>query len=254
MIISIEGNIGSGKSTFFNTLKKYFSKNYNCNGKRIHFIEEPVDIWENIKDSNGNSILKCFYENKEKYSFPFQILAYISRLSKMLDIINSRKYDIIITERCVFSDRNVFAKMLHNTGNMNEHEWKIYDMWFDAFIKQLPTITFVYLKTSPEVCLERINTRNREGENISIDYLKTCNDYHDSWLEMDNGHEEIISLNGSKDKFSHYEYIDIIKQYIMWENHPGEDPGWYPDYSSYRKNKRNEVYEECVKRAKTTHA
>ena len=43
MIISLEGNIGSGKSTFYNYIKEHFSRYYNRpEGKCIHFVEEPV--------------------------------------------------------------------------------------------------------------------------------------------------------------------------------------------------------------------
>ena len=45
MIITIEGNIGSGKSTIINYLK-------TINNKDIVFIDEPVNEWLNIK-SNG---------------------------------------------------------------------------------------------------------------------------------------------------------------------------------------------------------
>lgn len=256
MIISIDGNIGSGKSTLFKTMKEYFSKSYNCNGKRICFLEEPVNMWENIKDENGYSVLKAFYENQEKYAFPFQILAYISRLSMLLDVIKSKKYDIIVTERCVYSDRNVFARMLHASSKMNRIEWQIYEMWFDAFIRELPQITFVYLKTTPEVCERRIIERNREGEKIDSEYLKMCNEYHNDWLENECCGDEIIVLDGSKDKSYHIEFIDIIKQYMMWESSSTSisyEGNVVFDYARMKTEQRKEIFEECCKRAKLTH-
>ena len=45
-IISIEGNIGSGKSTLLNNLKEEYKYNPN-----VVFLDEPVDSWNNIKDS-----------------------------------------------------------------------------------------------------------------------------------------------------------------------------------------------------------
>ena len=50
-IISIEGNIGAGKTTLFNNLQQ---QNID---ETIVFIREPVDIWESFKDRNGNSII-----------------------------------------------------------------------------------------------------------------------------------------------------------------------------------------------------
>ena len=43
MIFSIEGNIGSGKSTFCKYLKEHFSKFYNKpHGTNVLFVDEPV--------------------------------------------------------------------------------------------------------------------------------------------------------------------------------------------------------------------
>ena len=57
MIFSIDGNIGSGKSTFYNYIKEHFSRYYNKpDGKQVYFVEEPVKDWEDIKDADGNVI------------------------------------------------------------------------------------------------------------------------------------------------------------------------------------------------------
>ena len=47
MDIYVEGNIGTGKTTFLDFLKTLFSKNNHS------FVYEPVDQWTNLKDSNG---------------------------------------------------------------------------------------------------------------------------------------------------------------------------------------------------------
>ena len=81
-IVSIEGNIGSGKSTVINTLKEYYKSSYKNNNK-VYFLEEPVSEWVEIKDSDGKNIIEKFYENQEHYSFSFQMMAYISRLAML---------------------------------------------------------------------------------------------------------------------------------------------------------------------------
>ena len=45
--VSIEGNIGAGKSTFVELLKEVL------NPKKYTFLQEPVDEWLNMKDSDG---------------------------------------------------------------------------------------------------------------------------------------------------------------------------------------------------------
>ena len=62
-VISIEGNIGSGKSTILNILKTHFSKN-----PEICFLTEPVLEWQKICDSDGVDIIQKYYENQEKYN------------------------------------------------------------------------------------------------------------------------------------------------------------------------------------------
>ena len=63
-IVTIEGNIGAGKTTLINLLKEKYK-----NDDRIVFLEEPVDTWEKITQ-DGKNILELFYENQQKYSLP----------------------------------------------------------------------------------------------------------------------------------------------------------------------------------------
>ena len=132
IIISVDGNIGSGKSTIVEYLKNNIYK-VNHKKLKIYFLEEPVNVWESIIDKNdGKNIIEKFYENNEKYAFTFQMIAYISRLSLLKKIIK-KDYDIIITERSIFTDRNVFAQMLYDSGKINEIEFITYNKWFDEF-------------------------------------------------------------------------------------------------------------------------
>ena len=109
LIVSIEGNIGSGKTTLMEYLKTHFKS------KSIVFLKEPVDEWETIKDHEGTTMLQKFYADQEKYSFSFQMMAYISRLSLLKDTIENNPDAIIITERSLMTDRHVFAKMLYDS-------------------------------------------------------------------------------------------------------------------------------------------
>ena len=59
-IISIEGNIGSGKSTLVEGLKqKYKAQEHIC------FLQEPVDEWSCVRDNDGKTILEKYYGNQE---------------------------------------------------------------------------------------------------------------------------------------------------------------------------------------------
>lgn len=191
IIYSIDGNIGSGKSTFVRALKDYFSRPENCkwydeesgttHNISIHFLEEPVNIWEKIKDRDGKTVLECFYADQESYSFSFQMMAYISRLASLRRAVREG-YDIIFTERCVYTDRNVFAKMLYDDGKIREIDYQIYNMWFDEFINDFNQFSYIYIKTDYDIANERVKKRARKGEEIPVDYLKKCHEYHEQWL------------------------------------------------------------------------
>jgi len=176
-IISIEGNIGSGKSTFVKYIRDSISS------KNVCFLDEPVKEWDKIKDEDGITVLENYYINPKAFAFTFQMMAYISRLAYLKRAIESNKYDVIITERTLFTDKNVFCEMLYADGLINKIDYTIYNNWFKEFIDIIPPIQYVYLKTTPEVSESRVKKRARLGEStISLEYLAKCHDYHESWL------------------------------------------------------------------------
>jgi len=196
-IITIEGNIGSGKST----LLEYLKKKYNSdNDKKIIFLREPVDEWENIKDENGTTILEKFYADQKTYSFSFQMLAYISRLALLKKSIQNNPHAIIITERSLLTDKMIFAKMLYDSGHIKYIEYQIYLKWFECFANDYPINKVIYVNSSPEICYERIHERSRLGEaEIPLTYLNNCAEYHKNMISSfsDNQNINVIELNGN---------------------------------------------------------
>jgi deoxyadenosine/deoxycytidine kinase len=222
IIVSIEGNIGSGKSTLLANLRKHYKDEAH-----IVFLKEPVDEWEKIKDENGITILEKFYANQEKYSFPFQMMAYVSRLKVLRDTLkNIRQVDnkktIIITERSLYTDKMVFAKMLYDSGKIEHINYQIYLNWFDTFSEEFPVHKIVYVKTLAENCHSRIMKRARDGEaNIPLDYLNSCNDYHNHMLDTSANHcvcQDQLVLDGNIDIYENEkqlnEWINDIHKFI----------------------------------------
>ena len=148
-IFTVEGNIGSGKSTLIKILKQRLS---HLGHRSIIYLQEPVDIWESIKDSEGKTIIEKYYENQTKYAFPFQMMAYISRIHQLREILTKYSNVVVICERSVFTDREIFAKMLHDDKKIEDIEYSIYLKWFDEFVKDLPVKGIIYVKTNPEIC------------------------------------------------------------------------------------------------------
>ena len=215
-IISIDGNIGSGKSTLVEKMKEYYTDTQSDStiNMKICFLQEPVDIWDTITDKEGKTILEHFYSNQEKYSFAFQMMAYISRLATIKTALKKR-YDIIFTERSIFTDCNVFAKMLYDDGKMSEIEYTIYNKWFDEFINDLPEVEYIYLKTDPEIAFNRIIKRGRIGENIPLEYLTKCHEYHENWLD-EHSSKCVINCNADIEESPEIisEWLKTIDKYI----------------------------------------
>jgi deoxyadenosine/deoxycytidine kinase len=179
LLVSIDGNIGSGKSTTWDMLKEAYKGRDD-----VHFVEEPVDSWKHVKDGEGVPILTNFYKDHKRYAFRFQMMAYISRLALLRQTVrtNAGRCRVIITERSVETDRNIFAKMLYDNGDIEEDEYVIYNMWFDEFVRDLPVSGLIYIRADPETCMKRIHKRGREGETIPLEYVQKCHDYHDAWI------------------------------------------------------------------------
>ena len=230
-IVSIEGNIGSGKSTLLENLKTIFETNSN-----VVFLREPVDEWEKIKDKDGNTMLQKFYANQQEYSFAFQMMAYISRLTILRETVRdimkratkndslvkanvTDKY-IIITERSLYTDKYVFAKMLFDQGKIEDVKYQIYLNWFDEFAKDFPVNDVIYVNTDPVKCYERIHKRARIGEEvIPLAYLESCHNYHNNFLDEKTGIKtNKLVLNGNKDIFADSgiidEWINLIKGFL----------------------------------------
>jgi deoxyadenosine/deoxycytidine kinase len=198
-IISIEGNIGSGKSTFLESLKQ---------NKKYIYVREPVDEWETIVDGNGKTMLEKFYADQEKYSFSFQIMAFISRLGLLkrtiekaiIDRKNPTEPIYIITERSLYTDKYVFCNMLFDNGKIEDVNYLIYLKWFEEFTQDYPLHKIIYIKTDPEICHERIAKRARQGETvIPLEYLKECDKYHETMLEIiKNTDVTIYTIDGNK--------------------------------------------------------
>ena len=211
-IISIEGNIGSGKSTVINSLKQLYTISNKI--PKIYFLEEPVSEWETFKDCNGKNIIEKFYADQKKYSFSFQMMAYISRLSMLKNAIkecNKNEINFIICERSLQTDKNVFCKMLYDMGMIEDINYQIYLRWFDDFISDIPHINYIYIKADPFVSYERVIKRNRPGETIELGYLEQCNDYHDRWFEEPEYKDNTLVINGNQ---SSEKILDLIYKFI----------------------------------------
>lgn len=198
-LVCVEANIGAGKTSLISNLKAHFKNN-----PKIIFLKEPVDDWEKIKDSNGNTMIQKFYSDQKAYAFSFQMMAYISRLallSKAFEETADQTIDyIIISERSLYTDKLVFAKMLYEAGNIEEVNYQIYLKWFDFFAKTYPVDKIIHIETDPKVCKQRIKKRERHGEDgIPLEYLEKCDTYHHQMVHSHEVTKDILTIDGNVD-------------------------------------------------------
>ena len=196
IIISIEGNIGSGKSTILAKLEELMADT----NLRIVFLKEPVDMWESIKDpANGENILQKFYQDQTRYAFPFQVMAYASRLSMIRQTIKENPgVSVIICERSLDADKHIFAKMLHDEGKIDDVCYQIYNHFYKEYMADIALDGIVYIDADAEVCHERIEKRSRVGESgIPLEYLQKCKSYHHQWLSTTQ--TPVLNINANAD-------------------------------------------------------
>jgi len=206
-VISIEGNIGVGKSTFTNILKENFNNSL--------IVSEPVDMWINMKDDNGENILGLFYKDIKRWAYSFQNLAYVTRMIKISEAIGLDK-EIIFLDRSLGTDKNVFEKMLYDDNVLSDLEHKMYELWCDFYQKNIDSGEeyIIYLRCDPNTAYERIKKRNREEEkNITLEYLEKLHKYHEMWLSSK---ENVLIIDCDRefemDKTYQNEIINMVKE------------------------------------------
>ncbi len=198
-IISIEGDIGSGKSTLLRELHEKYP-NY-------HFIDEPLTTWTSLKNDEGESLLHVFYKDIRRYAYTFQNCAILSRAQNIRRAVaewqkeceadpSKAANNVFITERCLETDKNVFAQMLRDDRKMDLLEWDLYNRWYHMLDGVATISGLVYVNTGPEICHERIKRRARDGEeDIPIEYLRNLDKYHKHWITSTN--LKVMQFNNS---------------------------------------------------------
>ncbi|XP_064006466.1 deoxycytidine kinase [Pogoniulus pusillus] len=195
--IAVEGNIAAGKSTFVSLLKQA--------DEEWEVVPEPLARWCNVQQNSeedheeltesqksGGNVLRLLYERPERWAFTFQQYACLSRtraqLAALQGSLGRLRSPVLFFDRSVYSDRYIFASSLYESGCLNAAEWAIYQQWHDWLNKQfgqsLALDGIIYLRATPQKCLNRMYLRGREEEQeIPIEYLEKLHSKHESWLQ-----------------------------------------------------------------------
>jgi deoxyadenosine/deoxycytidine kinase len=164
--ITVEGNIGAGKTTLAHLLAKHFNA-------RI-ILEEFAD----------NPFLPKFYENPQQYAFPLELFFMAERYKQMKDLIHTKDlFQHVTVSDYLFTKCLLFAKV-----NLPEEEFRLYQKLFEIIHQQLvfPDI-LIYLHAPVHKLQANIKKRNRDYEqSIPDEYLFSIQETYTSYIKQHN--------------------------------------------------------------------
>ncbi|CAG5923274.1 unnamed protein product, partial [Menidia menidia] len=193
--VSIEGNIAVGKSSFAKLLQSA------CPDWEV--MTEPVNKWQNIEggtskkenapaQSTVSNLLQMMYQDPQRWSYTFQTHSCMSRLRTQLQppparLLRSEGTPVQVYERSIYSDRYIFALNMFELGCINSTEWAVYQDWHSLLVEQfghqVELEGIIYLRASPEKCIERLKRRGRsEEKEVKLEYLDKLHAQHERWL------------------------------------------------------------------------
>src|SRR3954470_8777857 len=149
--ITIEGNIGAGKTTLAHLLAK------RLNARLI--LEEFAD----------NPFLPKFYENPKQYAFPLELFFMAERFKQQKDMLHTTDlFQNITISDYLFTKCLLFAKV-----NLPEEEFRLYQKFYDIINPQIPKPDIlIYLHVPVSQLQKNIRKRNRSYEqSIPDEYL-----------------------------------------------------------------------------------
>jgi deoxyadenosine/deoxycytidine kinase len=164
--ITVEGNIGAGKTTLAHLLSKHF------NARLI--LEEFAD----------NPFLPKFYENPDQYAFPLELFFMAERYKQLKDMVHTKDlFQNVTVSDYLFTKCLLFAKV-----NLPDEEFRLYQKLFDIIHQQLlfPEI-LIYLHAPVHKLQANIKKRNREYEQkIQDEYLFNIQETYTSYIKQHN--------------------------------------------------------------------
>lgn len=199
-IISLNGNIGAGKSTIMDRLRDMRDEN---GGKVFEWIPEPIEEW--------TPWLNIFYGDKARYSYSFQLKVLLHQMERYEYIQGCWErgeiVDNVLFERDPIVAHHVFAQSLYEEGHIHDLEMSVYREFYDRKFHWVPGHA-IYLRATPEKCMERMVERARGSElgGVTLDYLNALHEKHERLFISPGGHYgkvTVVDANQGREEVFH---------------------------------------------------
>tara|TARA_B100000927_G_scaffold82754_1_gene66335 strand:+ start:2876 stop:3505 length:630 start_codon:yes stop_codon:yes gene_type:complete len=181
--IVISGNIGVGKTT----LSKKISKKFD---------------WElQLEEVDDNPYLDDFYKSMRDWSFHLQIFFLNSRFNQIQKISESKK--IVIQDRSIYEDYEVFTKTLYDSGVLKRREFDNYKRLYNTILKYIsePDLLIYLRNTDIDKIISNIEKRSRNFEKaIDKKYLQKLNLYYENWIK-NHPQDKVLTIDLSVNDF-----------------------------------------------------
>jgi len=162
--ITIEGNIGAGKTTLAHLLSKHY------NARLI--LEEFAD----------NPFLPKFYENPGQYAFPLELFFMAERYKQQKEHIQQKDmFQSLTIADYLFTKCLLFGKV-----TLPDNEFRLFQRLFEIINEQLvqPDI-LIYLHSPVQKLQQNIKKRNRPYEqNIPDQYLFDIQETYTNYIKQ----------------------------------------------------------------------
>ena len=199
--ITIEGNIGAGKTT----LARLLSKRLNARLILEEFAENPF--------------LPKFYENPSQYAFPLELFFMAERYKQLKDLLHTRDlFQSVTISDYLFTKCLLFARV-----NLPEEEFRLYQKLFDIIHAQMiqPDL-LIYLHAPISILQQNIKKRNREYEQrIPDDYLFNIQQTYTNYIKQHN--LKTLFVDASNANFlDNPKHVDIIMEALEKDYEQGQ--------------------------------
>ena len=181
--IVISGNIGVGKTTLSGKISKQFN-------------------WElQLEEVKDNPYLDDFYKSMKDWSFHLQIFFLNSRFNQIQKI--SESSNVVIQDRSIYEDYEVFTKTLYDSGVLMEREFNNYKRLYNTILKYIkePDLLIYLRNRNISKIISNIEKRSRKFEkSIDKEYLKKLNLYYENWIKK-HPKEKVLTIDLSDNDF-----------------------------------------------------